>query len=355
MKTISLCYAAADLSIARRLADYLEVNLPFAVTCDEAVVTPELDILEAAERAIGAEVAIVLLSPASVPAPLDWKTCRSVLIEQPKELLTHVGFVMLAKCPFPPLLMRERFFDASSDFLGALRQIRQWLLRPNENGRRAMIVTPESEALRREVSDRPGIVRDVDARLAGLICEEWANDFEAVYALDCRHLSRPGILCEMTVALGLRPPGPIELIQEQLNEYCAGRRILLVLAGIGACDQAFIVPMGRASLVLMDPTAEALRGFTVNEASDAVREFLANPSLPNGWNAVKLLKEQFRSAEVMDVLGAMAQLARERGDSLSAARIEREQYWICDDVGYDGPAMDLRVATIAGWQLSFSF
>jgi hypothetical protein len=130
MDSVVLCFAAGDEAFARCLADFLEVNLPLVASCRDAVVGPDLDLLEAAERALSAEVALILLSPLSVPRVWNRKTWEPVFLEKPKEFQTQLGFVLLSECKFPEVFRRTHFFDASGDALSAARQIKRWLLRP---------------------------------------------------------------------------------------------------------------------------------------------------------------------------------------------------------------------------------
>jgi hypothetical protein len=241
--------------------------------------------------------------------------------------MTPIGFVLLGDCPFPKLLRRERFFDASRDELRAFRDIKRWLLRPNEIVGSKPEVSPDLEELRRNLADRPGIAVDVPPDLCERFAAECGGEFEAVYRLDCSGLSRDGVLAEINLA----QPG----------------RVLLVLGGAG-----YVVPeMGRASVSFTSAVENAIP----NAASDAVRNFARDNSFPAGWAAVALLKQQLRLVEALEILDAMAQLARDSGDDQALTRVEREQYWIRDDLGHDAPVIALRLDPAIGGQLSFGF
>jgi hypothetical protein len=321
MKSVSLCHAAADRPFARELAAYIEQNLPLVVSCDDALVGPDLDILDATERALSAEVAMVLISPASMPKQPERDRWMNVFIEQPKELLTHLGFVLVSDCRFPQLLRRERFFDASSDALTAFREVKRWLLRPNEYGGSVAPPSSDLDELRRTLTDRPGIA-DVDSATATRFAKQCALDFEAVYRLDCRGLSAAGVQAEM----------------EAVAEPDQDRRVLFVLAGAEPNSKTT-----RASIIFTPELDWAMP----NPVSDALRAFQTERTLEAGWRAVKLLNEARRLVEALELLDSMFAIA----DVLSIARIEREQYWIRADLDLDVRHLD----TISGGQLAFDF
>src|SRR5207248_3338232 len=134
---------------------------------------------------LSAEVALVLLSPLSVPKVWNRKIWQSVFFERPKEFQTLLGFVLVSDCAFPGLLRRERFFDASRDELSAAREIKRWLLRPRGRISPAVEIAPELAELRRAVADRPGAAVGIDVGIAVQFARECAADFEAVYRFDC--------------------------------------------------------------------------------------------------------------------------------------------------------------------------
>src|SRR5277367_4940833 len=115
MASIILCYAMEDEAFARELAAFLEVNLPVEVSCTEGIVNRDLDLLEAVDRALSAEMALVLLSPSSVPKHWNRAVWEPLFFEKPQEIQTLLGFVLSSDCTFPGLLRRSHFFDASRD------------------------------------------------------------------------------------------------------------------------------------------------------------------------------------------------------------------------------------------------
>jgi hypothetical protein len=339
MDSVILCYASGDELFARELAGFLEINLPLAVSLSEGVVAPDLDLMEAVELALSAEVALVLLSPLSVPKVWNRKIWEPLFFRKSKEYQTLLGFVLVGGCAFPELLRKEHFFDASgsndsNDALAAARRIKRWLLQPAEAVGPAVRLAPELEEVRRAVADRPGTAAEIPVELAEQFAVACSQDFEAVYRFDCRGRSRAGIAGDIGSALGLLMSGTLEENRVVLSEWCATHRVLFILAGVSAGDRDFATPGGRSSVIFIGPLVDNLPGHIPSGAADAVRRFeqtlYGDPEagLRLGWTAANLLKTQGRFAEVLEVLDQMAGAARNSGDTNAVLRIEREQFWI---------------------------
>lgn len=331
MDSIILCHDPRDGAFVERLARFIESNLPMAVSCSESVVGPDLDLVEAAERALSAEAALVVLSPHSVPKTWNRATWEPVFFEKPKEFQTHLGFVLASDCRFPALLRRDRFFDASSDPLRAMREIKRWLLRPTAPPASLASVESDVEELRHSVGDRPSAAFDIDPALAIRFANECEDDFEAVYRLDCSGRSRNGIVGDIRAALGLPFCGRIDEDLATLKEWSTRHRVLFLLAGIQPEDRELATPGGRCSTVFTAPGE--LPGARPSATAEAALKFnatlggSADGRLRSGWNAVNLLNAQGRCDEALELLEAMASIAQGLGDRSALSRIEREQYW----------------------------
>ena len=92
MPSLVLCYAPQDEPFARESGRYLEVNLPIGISYTEGVVSPDFDLIEAAERALSAEFALVLLSPDSVPKTWRRETWEPVFFAKPLEFGALLGY-----------------------------------------------------------------------------------------------------------------------------------------------------------------------------------------------------------------------------------------------------------------------
>ena len=355
--SLILCSSKEDERFAGTLAAFLEVNLPAKVSCSEAVVAPGVDLMQAAERALSGDIALVLLSPSSVPAVWNRAVWEPLLLEKPKELATRVGFVLVAECRFPALLRRENFFDASADALGAVRAIKRWVLQPGRGTGPAPKVDDEIEEMRRAVADRPGTVGGVDAGLAMRFAERCAEDFEVVYRFDCRGRSRAGIVGDVGSAIGLPMSGSIEQNVVTLREWRRNHRALFVLACAEDVDNDFEPDGGRASVIFTAPFEGVLADCTRSRTGDAVRRLqeqgATEARLASGWAAVKLLEAQGRFVEMLEVLEAMREAARLGGDAQARLQIERQLYWTRHDLdGGDGEAAAPPAGDSQGFQLS---
>ncbi len=355
MESIVLCYAADDAAAANYLADYVEANLPFAVSRGEAVVGPDLGLMEAMDRALSAEAALVLLSPHSVPAVWERRVWEPLFLVKPKEFQTFLGFVLLTPCKFPALLRKERFFDAAEGLPETAREIKRWLLRPHQGVVPAAKTAEDLEALRSALGDRPGAAEagvEAAVRFAG----ELGEDFEAVHVFDCRGRSRAGMLGDIGSALGLTVSGALEQNRAVVCEWCAGHRVLFVLAGVAERDRAFATFGGRASVIFTGPPEGELQGCRPNATADAVRKFQQNAAvdceagLRLGWTAVRLLKAQERVAETLELLEEMAAVARRSGDHNALPRIQKEQFWMGGGAGPESSAL-----LVEGEQMRLAF
>ncbi len=317
MPSLVLCYAPQDEPFARDLGRYLEINLPIEVSYTEGVIKPDFDLIEATERALSADVALVVLSPDSVPKTWRREIWEPVFFAKPLEFGALLGFVLMRPCRFPDLLRRRYFFDASEDPLAAMRDLKRWLVRPQPSMLRSE-AEPSAELaeLRRRIADQPGEVEDVASDLAYKFAREYGVDFEAVYSLDCHGRSRAGIVGEIGSAMGLRLPGTLDKNVHDLREYCRDHRVLFVLAGVSPAARDVTAFGGRASVILTD--------------RDVSRETNPPFSLRSGWASIAELKSAERFAEVVELLEIMAQTARESGDFPALSRIQREQFWMQD-------------------------
>ena len=357
MDSLVLCYARADETFAHGLADFLELNLPLAVFCSEAIVGPGLDLIEATERALSAEAALVLLSPDSVPKVWIREQWQPVFFEKPQEFQTRLGYVKISNCEFPSRFTKNHFFDASVDPLQALRNIKRWLLRPLAPIRAGVPADPTLEDLRKAIADRPGVAADITPERALRFADNCAGDFEAVYQLNLEERSRAGMTGDIRSITNVLYSGRTIEDEALFQSWCERHRTLFLLAGVKQEDFEYVAPRGRSSVIF---TEHLLPDSVPSTAADAVRKFEETPQVNSetrlrlGWAAVNLLKQQLRFAEASEVLAIMAHDTRSQGDTSALLRIEREQYWTQLSQGSD----DLRIAPAApgaAQQLSFSF
>jgi hypothetical protein len=243
-------------------------------------------------------------------------------------------------CRFPALLRRKVFFDARADALQAARAIKCWLLRP-EAGEAPLVkpdpVEADVAAMRITLADAPGVAEDVEAELAVRFAEQCAEDFETVYRIDCGERSRAGIVGDVGSAVGLPMSGTAEQNRATLADWATKHRTLLLLAGVCDEDREFVNWGGLASVILTSGD------FVVSRTAQAVRRFQrlaeGEEKLAAGSMAAGLLKGQQRYTEMLEVLEAMATVARDGGDAQAVRDVEWQLYWTRHDLGMEGEEM----------------
>jgi hypothetical protein len=340
MKSVSICHAPEDRECARELAHFLRQNFGFEISIDDAELAPGRDILAAAERALSASIAIVMLSPASVPAPLPRAGWEKVFIKAPAEYETHIAFVLAAECPFPDLLRRQRFFDLSIDWLSGARTLKRWLisLERQTPAPQQQIHAPKVKAsaladLWPTIVDQPGSVAGLDCAAAEALAHEARDDFESVFRVRCAGRPLALILGELARAAGLKLPGPVEENRRGLAWHCAAHRYLIVFEGALEELREALAFGGRTSVVYAQardvagpPPVDDISISNIAEAIDYVLALLPRDAEAGGRLGARIafvLSEYDRYAEADLVLDAM-----EKAGSFRAEWVQRERAWI---------------------------
>jgi hypothetical protein len=378
MPSLVLCYATDDEVRARQLGEYLEANLPYEVSCGECVVGPIFDLVDAAERGLSGEAALVLLSPHSVPQTWSRDKWEPVFFQKPAELGSLLGFVLLEACSFPELLKRQRFFDATQDFQAEARRIRRWLLRPEVPARADAVLNAVGLDLRARVAERPGSACEVDYADADRFAVACKWDFEAVHRLDCPDRTRAGILGDIGHMVQLKMAGTVEQNREELVKWCRGHRRLFLFTGVAEADREFLSFGGRVSAIFaVHPPDRERAGFEAIHAAffavprdeevcaamlgDAVvcaaglLDSAFEAGLRLGWMLVAVMKAAERFAEAVETLDSMEDAARGRGDEPALQRILRERSWLCERSADEQLIAILPTAGPENLQLGFQF
>jgi hypothetical protein len=317
------------------------------------VVGPIFDLVDATERALSGEVALVLLSPHSVPQTWSRDKWEPVFCHKPAELGSLLGFVLLGACKFPELLKRQPFFDATGDFEAEARRIRRWLLRPEALPRADSALDELGSDLRVRVGERPGIAWDVDSLAADRFAAACKWDFEAVHRVDLTGRSRAGILSDIGHLLQRKLAGTVEQNRAALVEWARDHRRLFVFTGMAEADREFLSFGGRVSAIFAVNAPERERAsveaiqsafFAVPRDEEACAAMLGDAlacatgllgsdfdaGLRLGWMLVAAMKAAERFAEAVETLDSMETAARVRGDEFGLQRILRERSWLCD-------------------------
>jgi hypothetical protein len=354
VRSAIICHAAEDDATVGAVSDFLESNCSLTVSRTEGLVRPGFDLVDAAELGLSADVVLVALSPASVPAAWRRERWEPIFRNQPGELGTSVVILLLRACRFPELLRRENFFDLSRDrLLAGQRALKRWFFAMQSPSQTVVDLPPVSirgplrnfEELRRRIADCPGMEAGLTAEDALAFAHECKDDFEGVFWIDCTRRSRAGVLGDIGHALGLRLPGSEEQNRTTLCDWCANRRCLFILDRLREEDRNLAEFEGKASVIfsrseIPDPRAidEIMALFTswprnaggcLRALGDAHYWLTSAPAddlrMQLGYATTALLRNFDRFAEACEILNLMENTANERGDLLAAHRLSWEQ------------------------------
>ena len=341
MPSLVLCYSPDDETAVRRIGRTLEANLPCEVSYTEAVLRPGLDLVDATERAIGAEMALVFLSPRSVPASWKLERWKPIFFDKVEEFGSLLGVVLLEDCRFPELLRRRCFFDARSDADNEARRIRRWLLRPHRLPAATIPASPPS--------DCPGLFDKPFAESESLVLSH-ENDFEAVYRVDCEGRSDAGVLGDLGHTMGLCLPKTLQENRAALQEESAKHRWLFLVAHPTPAHRELLNWGGLASMIFLTDAPprnrssraeieaafltpvrdEALCALLLPDAVAALPELPQREMLRLAWAIVKVLQSAQRYAEAVELLEWMEPNAGTR----ARTDIQRELSWLRDSSDY---------------------
>ncbi len=368
MIQVAIVYGDSEETLAGEIADYLETNC--RVMVDRSLrVTPEFDVLEASGRALGADAAILFLSPRSVPRRLERREWEPLFLEAAGNHHTHVSFVKVADCPFPQVLLRSRCYSLTPDVVACARGLRRWLIELQPPAQPifavpAGVATPCEgevlEMLRRAIVDRPGRAEITTPERARWFAEAVRADFEGILWVDCRGASWAGIAGETGTQLGLRLPGELDCNVEIIKDILAAHRCLIVM--LGDCETAteqFAGP-GRTSLLrVTEPQPQ--EELSIDAARSHLRSlssWMTDPASvpasgtirrtldwllfkPEDWitacdfsrAALAFFRFQDRLAEGYEVADLMLSASVARQDGVAADEFGRERAWILESWG----------------------
>ncbi len=371
--TAIFCYAPADAAVARKIGEYLELNLDLVCSYEEAVIGPAFDLIDAVGRGLSAERTIVLLSPDSVPERWDRERWEPIFKVQPQLYL-----VLLRECKFPPLLRRQKFCDLPDD---GLRHLKRLLIHANPVFPPAFALPPlapglpaPDPALWLRFADRPGTGIDIDRPQALAFAHAARGEFEGVCWIDCARRSHAGMLGDVGQALGLRLTGATEQNRELLRRCCRDRRWLFVYDNVAADDREFLSFGGRASVLFLaaSPVPDRL------SRTEVAKRFAAWPHDPEGclgwlrdahaWlqadptnselgtAMLALLKHFERLAEANEILEILISAALLASNQDALHRLRWDQNWILGHWGepYSATVIPTQAARETT-QLGFAF
>jgi hypothetical protein len=257
LKTIFLAHAARDHEFACRVAQFLEFGCNVGCSADDGLIVEGQDLIAKAEEGLACDVLVLLLSQASWPVRQPRERWEPVLFEETRRAGVELVCVLLGECPFPPLLGRRSFFDATANPLTAMRLLKRWIWQREQGAAHSLHSTfsADLEDLYSALADQAGTLRTSGAD-ASRFAKEASQEFEAVLWVPCHGRSMAQIIGELGAQLGLVLEGTVEENFQRIHELLSSRRYLLVMDAPAAELAATIIPRGRTSTLLtLDPVS----------------------------------------------------------------------------------------------------
>lgn len=246
MLSVFLAHAPADARFFEELSAFLEIGCDGISLASDATIPPGQDLLTIAETVSSEDVLVLLLSPASNPLRWSREIWEPLLRGR-----TRVSFFLLEECTFPLLLRRgSNFFDATSQRLAAMRQLKRWIWGIRHGTSPAMALSPDLEALYRTLADQSGTLT-ASGPMAERFAQQAGRDFEAVFWVSSHGRTLAQIAGDLGSQLGMTLDGPVEDNCRRIGEMLSGKRCLVVLDAPQVPVDA-IMPTGRTSFLFTD-------------------------------------------------------------------------------------------------------
>ena len=256
-KTLFLAHAEADHDFARSLAHFLELGANVTCAPNESVVPAGQDLLTTAEFGLACDVLVLLLSPASWPARVPRERWEPILFAEAQQSGVELVTFLLAECPFPPLLRRKNFFDATASRHTAMRLLKRWLWQREQGAAHSLNLTfsNDLEDLYSALADAAGTLK-TGGEEASRFAREAGQEFAAVLWIPCHRRTLAQIAGELGSQLGLTLEGPVEQNCRAIQDLLSTRRCLLILDSPATDHAAALIPRGRTStLVTSEPVS----------------------------------------------------------------------------------------------------
>jgi TIR domain len=330
--TVFFCYAAADRAAAAAIAAFLERGTDVRVFLDEGVLNPEQDLASKAREARAADIVLVLFSRASLPSRWPRAAWEAALVTEPAAEGVRIAFARLDDC-VPPAVLKPRFELAGLATKG-LRGLKRWVRNPSAGSADFVPAdcNADLEVLGIALADRPGTETIENPATAGEFSRVFRQDFDAVLRLeDCGHRSLAALAGDLGAQLGLRLEGDLENNLACLREFCAVRRLLVILEGAAPPELLF---GGRCSTLISTKVSLAANLDELGRVQQAFGSAAA-------WTEVsalarqgrRLAREQGRLAECYELMEEWHAEAEEYGDRAAIDESAREMIWILETWG----------------------
>jgi hypothetical protein len=329
--TVFPCYAAADRSIAERLAALLERGADVRVFLDEGQMEEGADLAEKARQARMADIVLVLFSRSSMPSRWPRAQWEDALVKEPAAEGVRIAFLKCDDCVPPRVL--SPMFDAAR-----LRDVKRWVRGAEPVEPAPAGFSADLEVLGIAIADRPGSETVTSIALAREFARAFSGDFEAVLRLDCATGTLADMAGDLAWQVGLHLEGELTGNLEHLRIFCEAHRFLVVLEGGAPADLIF---GGRCSTLIStqpgEPSPDPLRQLT--REFDVVEDWAAACRLAR--HARRVARDQFRLAECFEIMTQWRAMAEERDDRAAVEEATRELVWMLEGWGRTAEARQL--------------
>jgi hypothetical protein len=318
LKTILLAHAAPDHTFAARLSQFLEFGCNVTCPPGDGLIPEGKDLIATAEEGLAGDVLVLLLSAASWPTRWPRERWEPVLFDATRDARVELVSVLLNECPFPPLLRRRNFFDATADPLAAMRLLKRWIWQHEQGAAHSLhsTLSPDLEDLYAALADEAG-TRKASGQDATRFVKEASQEFEAVLWIACHRRTLAQTAGELGAQLGLMLPGTVEENCRRIHDLLAARRCLLILDAPSPELAAELIPRGRTSTLVTRDVVNAVE-------------------TPQTLAYARKLTASQRYAEAYELLYSLLEA------DISSADCARELSWICESWNRTAESEDLR-------------
>jgi len=360
-ETIFPCYAEADGESARQVAAFLERGADVRVFLEEGRMWRGQDLATKAREARTADTVLVFFSRQSMPSRWPRAQWEDALVKEPAAEGVRIAFLRCDDCVPPKVL--APLFEMNGLPVAGMRALKRWVRRRPAPGPRTGGHGTDVEVLGLALADRPGSDVAPNVELALEFAEAFRDDFDAVARVECGGRSLTALAGDLGSQLGLRLEGDLEGNLARLREFCAARRLLVILADAGAAGPAWdMVFGGRCSTLLVEgPSGDAA---AVDELAAAQRA-MAAAATDADWSGIcwlarlgrKLTRDAGRLAECFELMEQWHGAAQSRGDRRVVDEAAREMVWILEAWGRTDEAgrLDYRRASECDEQMMLPF
>jgi len=166
MLDVFLAHAPADREIAATIKARLARGAEANVWLDPCGRDTSQPMTAAWEDGLSSTAILLLLSPETIPQRMPREAWELLLDHVKGNAEPPVGAILLAACPYPPLLERRHFFRWSDPATATLRQVERWIIGLHKDKQPSFLPAPlpwfqardqDFDALWTGLVDKPGV------------------------------------------------------------------------------------------------------------------------------------------------------------------------------------------------------